>query len=107
VDPDRFGDVSSRFLEHPDAQPPRPPRRRRRALAAIGVAAVSAGALAAGASALGGGEGAAPPAKRAVPGTEGGWTAYAPLNAHRAGHGPCHHGQDRSSPSSAATGPRT
>jgi hypothetical protein len=108
VEPDRFDDVSYRIVQHPDAEPPRPPGRRRKALVAAGLAAVSAGALAAGASALGGGETRAPAPARA-PGAQEGWTSYAPLNARDGHRGLCHRGEGhtRSDPRSTATGPRT
>jgi hypothetical protein len=84
MEPDRFDDVAYRILEDPSApeQAERPPRRRRRAVIAFGVAAASAGVLAAGASALGGGEAASTRGSGGAPVGGDGWTSYAPLKHH-------------------------
>ena len=52
MEPDRFGDVSFRFLDDPDGDPEPPPRRRRRWTLALPAAVIAAGCLAAGANAL-------------------------------------------------------
>jgi hypothetical protein len=70
MEPDRFEDVAFRMIEEPDQ---RPPRHRRRWVAALAGSVLAAGALAAGASALTGGDEAAPPAKHRIEHRRGDW----------------------------------